>query len=309
MTPSPAPPGQGALFDAAAILQPVVAPDLASYHWLLVNISAGKDSQATLARVVEDASAAGVRDRIVTVFCDLGDDDEWPGTRELAAEHAAHYGLRHEVVRREVRRVVNQDGAPVGVRVIQTLLDYIEERGMWPSAEARYCTSGMKREPVQKLMTRLAGESRAAGLPPWRRVRILNILGLRAAESPSRASRPALARDARATTQTTRLVDTWLPIHDWTEEQVWARIRAEGTRHHPAYDAGMPRLSCRFCVLAPRSALIRAAQLDPAGARRRAELEARMGHDFKHGLPMREIIAAAEAAPAPAPVTVEGWRA
>ena len=70
---------------------------------ILVNIFAGgKDSQAALDETVRAADAAGVRDRIVTVFCDLGDEDEWPGTRELAAEHAEHYGLRHEVVRREI---------------------------------------------------------------------------------------------------------------------------------------------------------------------------------------------------------------
>jgi predicted phosphoadenosine phosphosulfate sulfurtransferase len=61
-------------------------PDLQAYDILLCNISGGKDSQAMLDVVVQAAEAAGVRDRIVTVFCDLGDEDEWPGTRELAAE-------------------------------------------------------------------------------------------------------------------------------------------------------------------------------------------------------------------------------
>ena len=60
-------------------------PDLAGYDVILINISGGKDSQAALDETVRAADAAGVRDRIVTVFCDLGDEDEWPGTRELAA--------------------------------------------------------------------------------------------------------------------------------------------------------------------------------------------------------------------------------
>src|ERR1700722_1806601 len=88
---------QGVLF---AVPGPA-APDLAGYDVILVNIF-GKDSQAALDETVRAADAAGVRDRIVTVFCDLGDEDEWPGTRELAAEHAAHYGLRHETVWRDV---------------------------------------------------------------------------------------------------------------------------------------------------------------------------------------------------------------
>lgn len=48
------------------------------------------------------ADAAGVLDRVITVFADLGLDDEWPGTVELAAEHSGFYGLPHEVVYREV---------------------------------------------------------------------------------------------------------------------------------------------------------------------------------------------------------------
>jgi 3'-phosphoadenosine 5'-phosphosulfate sulfotransferase (PAPS reductase)/FAD synthetase len=50
-----------------------------------------------------------------------------------------------------------------------------------------------------------------------------------------------------------------LPIHDWTEEQVWQRIRASGVPYHPACDQGMTRLSCSLCVLASRADLVRAA--------------------------------------------------
>lgn len=276
----------------------IAEPDLASYDWLVANISGGKDSQAMLAVLVEAATAAGVRDRVVSVFCDLGGGDEWPGTLELAAEHAAFYGLRHEVVRREV---VNGDGE----RVPQSLSEHIEARGMWPDNARRYCTSDMKRAPVHRLLTRLAAETRAGG--SGRKVRILNVMGLRAEESPKRATMPAFANDERATNQTVRHVDTWLPIHGWTVGQVWARIAAEGTRPHAAYANGMPRLSCRFCVLASKSALVRAAQLDPAGALRRAEMEDRMGHAFKKDLSMRDIIAAADAAGGP--VAVDNWAA
>jgi PP-loop superfamily ATP-utilizing enzyme len=82
-------------------------PRLSAYDVILINISGGKDSQACLDETVRAADKAGVRDRLVTVFCDLGDDDEWPGTKALAAEHAAFYGIRHEVVCREI---VTEDG-------------------------------------------------------------------------------------------------------------------------------------------------------------------------------------------------------
>lgn len=289
--------GQDALFTLPG--QDSQAPDLATYDVILVNISGGKDSQAALDQTVRTAEAAGVRDRVITVFCDLGDEDEWPGTRELAAEHAAHYGLRHEVVRREIT-------GPDGERVPQSLTEHIEQHGRWPGFGTRFCTSAMKRATVARLMTRLAEEQRAAGATR-RRVRILKVLGLRAQESPRRAQKAPFSRDERATNQTVRLVDEWLPIHSWTTGQVWARITEAGTRSHPVYAAGMPRLSCRFCPLASRSALIRAAQLDPAGAERRAAMEDRMGYPFTDRLPMRAIIAEARAACAP--VTVADWAA
>ena len=153
-------------------------PDLTSYDVVLVNSSAGKDSQAMLDYLVEQAGAQGVPlARLVVVHADLG-RVEWAGTRALAAEQAAHYGLRFEVVRREAG----------------DLLDQVQARGMWPSSKARYCTSDQKRDQVAKLITRLAGEHARLGRP----VRILNCLGLRAQESPARAAKQAFQVEKRA---------------------------------------------------------------------------------------------------------------
>ena len=67
----------------------------------------------------------------------------------------------------------------------------------------------------------------------------------------------------KASSNSLRYVDEWLPIHAWTVEDVWDRIRFAGTRHHSAYDKGMPRLSCRFCILASKSALVLSAKENP----------------------------------------------
>ncbi|RKS78597.1 3'-phosphoadenosine 5'-phosphosulfate sulfotransferase (PAPS reductase)/FAD synthetase [Actinomadura pelletieri DSM 43383] len=263
-------------------------PDLKTYDILLCNISGGKDSQAMLDVVVEATKNAGVGDRVVTVFCDLGDEDEWPGTKQLAAEHAAHYCVRHEIVFRQV-----PDGA--GAMRQQGLTEHIESRRQqkWPDKARRFCTSDMKRAPVHKLMTRLVAEKRALGII-GRRVRILNIMGMRAEESIDRAAMVPYRNDARASNKTKREVDEWLPLLDWKVQQVWARLAKARTRIHPIY-AVLPRLSCRFCVLAGRRHLVTAARLDPAGARRRAELEAAMEHQFRPDVSMAQILAEAEA--------------
>ena len=172
MHPRPAP---------AALPDGPQAPDLASYDKIVVSISAGKDSQAALHRTILAATAAGVTDRVMTVFADLGPDDEWPGTRDLAAEHARFYGVPHEVVYREIT-------GPDGQKVQQTLTQHIEQRGKWPDATRRYCTSDMKRAPIQRLYTRIAADFRAEH--PGRKVRILAVLGMRAQESRTRALAP-----------------------------------------------------------------------------------------------------------------------
>lgn len=266
-------------------------PDLAQYDVLLINTSGGKDSQAMLDHVVELADDAGVRNRLVAVHADLG-RMEWPGTRELAEEQVRHYGLRFEVVSRRTRTGQSQ-----------TLLEQVEQRGMWPASTSRYCTSDHKRGPITTLYTRLVAELRQSD--PRRHVQLLNMLGLRAQESTARALKPALVINERASNGR-RTVTDWLPLHDWSEQQVWDRIRASGVRHHPAYDLGMPRLSCRFCVLASTSALVRSAQLNPELAAEYAAVETRINHTFRKDLSMAQIIERARTAPVTA---VEDWAA
>lgn len=135
----------------------------------------------------------------IPLHCDLG-RVEWEGTKDLAAEQAAHYGARFEVVS----------------RTQGDLLTQIEQRGMFPSNKARYCTSDHKRAPVCRLMTQLTNEMAMS-----RPVRILNCMGLRADESPARAKRlPFIERDPVYSNATKRHVDTWLPIFTWTVDEV-----------------------------------------------------------------------------------------
>ncbi|ORW24580.1 phosphoadenosine phosphosulfate reductase [Mycobacterium nebraskense] len=250
-------------------------PELANYDLILVNSSAGKDSQATLDVVVAAARAAGVEDRVIVVHADLG-EAEWQGVPELAAEHAAHYGLRFEITSNP-----------------ETILERTARRGAWPSAKVRWCTSDHKRGPIRKVMTRLVAELRDSERVVGRPVRLLNVMGLRAEESAARSRRNPYAPNPSASNGR-RQVDDWYPIHGWTVAQVWERIATAGTRPHRAYAAGMSRLSCRFCVLAARADLVCSARLNPELAQRYAAVEAQTGHRFRMDLSMAEVIAEAE---------------
>lgn len=260
-------------------------PDLRDFDVVLVNSSAGKDSQTMLRLVAGLAAEQGVLGRLTVVHADLG-RVEWSGTKDLARRQAEHYGLRFEVVAR-----------PQG-----DLLDHVVARHKtlrakgdtttpaWPSSAARWCTSDHKRGQVRKVMTQLAREAKK-DLGLNRPVRILNCMGLRAEESPARAKKEAFRYDDSASGKgTVRQVWEWLPILDWTEVEVWADIHTSGVPYHPAYDAGMPRLSCCFCVLASQHALVRAAQLNPELAEEYRAVEVEVGHRFTMALSIAEII-------------------
>ena len=103
--------------------------------------------------------------------------------------------------------------------------------------------------------------------------------------------RTPFTRDVRASNGKRR-VDVWLPIHGWTATQVWARILASGVRHHPAYDLGMPRLSCCFCIFSPRSALLLAGKHNPGLLADYVAVEARIGHRFRKELALADVQAA-----------------
>lgn len=243
--------------------------DLRSFDFILVQTSAGKDSLVMLDLVCGEAKAAGVLDRVIAVHEDLG-RAEWEGTGKLAREQAERYGVAFWRVRRK-----------------QDLLDHVAQKGRWPGPATRYCTSDHKTKQSVKLMTQLVrGWLAENELPskqhrPARRVRILNCLGLRAQESAKRKAKPVWSVDP-ASNKTKREVIRWLPVHDWTEERVWATIRSKGLKYHYAYDLGMPRLSCCFCIFAPKKALLLAGYHNRKLLGEYVQIETKIGHSFKY---------------------------
>ena len=272
-------------------------PDLTECHRIVANHSGGKDGLATVIVTAARAKAAGVLDRVVVQYNDLG-RVVWPGTRQADAEltaagvtpwlvdafgdrpgcrdlaqaHAEHFGLRFEVRRKEGH----------------DLLDEVQRRGQFPDAARRWCTARQKREPGHKFLTELTRE-----LDLDRPARILYVFGFRAQESPSRAKKVPYALNTAASNKTRRHFWDWYPVHHWTEEQVWAQIRQSGLPWAWPYDAGMSRLSCSLCVLGSKKDLLTAVRLRPGLAREYARVEAETGHSFQHGRTIASVLAEA----------------
>ncbi len=146
----------------------------------------------------------------------------------------------------------------------RTLLEMIEQRGMFPSPSQRQCTSDLKRGPIERTI-RQSGHKL-----------IVSCMGIRAQESSSRSKLATLKLSDR-NSKAGREWHEWLPIFNWDVTEVFSFIEQVGQKPHWAYEKGMSRLSCVFCIMANRQDLTTAAKLNPVLYKRYVELEKSTG--------------------------------
>lgn len=225
----------------------------------------GKDGGALIADLARLREARDWQARFVVVTADLG-RMEWRGAMDVARDQAERAGIHHVVVQKESGDLLTG---------MQQRFDRLREQGKhappFPSSAARYCTSGWKRDVVDKWIRGAAEDSTT----------VLNIMGFRAEESHARAKRPALSPRRTVTSRRKRrAVFDWHPILRYDIDDVWAAhghatSEVEAWKHlvaehgkvasaeeqwqfaqtlpflgAPAYLLGSQRFSCCFCVLA-----------------------------------------------------------
>jgi 3'-phosphoadenosine 5'-phosphosulfate sulfotransferase (PAPS reductase)/FAD synthetase len=229
-------------------MSPLQITDLAqdARTLFVCNHSGGKDSQAMYLHLRDLVPAR----QLVVIHATLG-DVEWPGIEEHIVA----------TIRPEHRFFV--------VSANKTLFEMADHRGMWPSPKNRQCTSDLKRNPIAKQIIAICN---GEGFN-----RVVNCLGLRAEESPGRAKR-ATFRPVASATNSRREWWEWLPIHELSTKEVFRQIAEAGQQPHWAYDAGMTRLSCCFCIMSSREDLRTAAKLRPELYQRYVAKERALGH-------------------------------
>ncbi|MFD6097179.1 phosphoadenosine phosphosulfate reductase family protein [Nocardiopsis flavescens] len=240
---------------------------------IVIAHSGGKDSGALTAVIATMAAQAGILDRLIVLHNPLG-MYEWPGAADIAAAHAAHWRLRFE------ERAADGD-----------LLDQVRKRRMWMDNFARFCTAWAKRDPGSRFVTEVVTE---LGLN--RTAVVVYTLGMRGQESTARAGLDPIVVDHKRSSGVRTLI-RWHPLLYMDQARVWELHREHGLPHHPAYDAGMSRVSCSLCVLASHADLKRACQLRPDLAARYADVEWEIGDSFRPRISMLELIAQAAGQP------------
>lgn len=213
-------------------------------------VSGGKDGSAAASatlRALDELGHAGPR---VLIHSDLG-RTEWKASLPTCEALAGRLGLELMVVRRPagdmldrwLTRWANNVERYAALSCVKLILP-------WSTASMRFCTSELKTAVIcRELVRRFPGQT------------ILSVTGIRRQESPKRAKSPVSRPQKRldSTAHRTSGLD-WMPILDWTLDDVWAEHERAGLPVHPAYTVwGSSRVSCAFCILGSSSDLIKAA--------------------------------------------------
>jgi DNA sulfur modification protein DndC len=149
--------------------------------------------------------------------------------------------------------------------------------GRLPSSQMQYCTDILKIQPISKF---IHDYLTAHGLTT-----AINCTGMRAEESPRRAKKGPFSLSQGEYTSGMHMpkkypghtIHDWLPLFDFTTQDVLSTIEAAGQAPHHVYSLGFSRLSCVFCVNGKVGEHKKAAELRPELALKFSNLERQLG--------------------------------
>jgi 3'-phosphoadenosine 5'-phosphosulfate sulfotransferase (PAPS reductase)/FAD synthetase len=225
-----------------------------------ISHSGGKDSQAMYNHLLNGLQIP--HEQIIVVHAHLG-AIEWDGV----ADHIVGC-IRHDLT---IVQAVTKDGED------NDFLGMVKKRNMWPAPKYRQCTSDLKRGPIYKFIRKIMKE-RGSSLA-------VNCTGMRAQESSSRAKKADWSLNAQLS-KAGREVFEFLPIHDWTAEEVFNNIYSNGQRPFWAYgERGElnERLSCVFCIMGSVNDHRNGAKHRPELFAELVQMEKDMGHTMFQG--------------------------
>lgn len=257
---------------------------------LVISISGGKDGQAMASALVKAKKENNWLCNVVLVHADLG-RVEWKETPAQVEAISKLLFVPLVVVKHEKYDLLGR---------WQDRMKKLEGTGkpFWSSAKNRYCTSDMKREPINKFLRTFTDCT------------VISAEGIRAEESPNRAKKnPFSIRVAISNSK--RTAYTWYPIFEASTENVWLEIghtikdlklrqklyrdglintALNGFKGHPAYVYGNERLSCSICILGSKNDLTNGVKHNPDLANSIASMEKISGFTFRQDLSITNLI-------------------
>lgn len=224
---------------------PTIDALLSAHAPIAIGVSGGKDSDAAAFATCEYLDRIGHTGPRVLIHSDLG-RTEWRESLPQCERLAQRLGLELIVVRRQAGDMLDRwQGRWANNVARYAHLECVKLILPWSTAGMRFCTSELKTAIIcRELVRRFPGQT------------IISAAGIRRDESPNRAKAPICKEQAKlhSTTHNTSGYD-WLPILDWTKQDVIDLHTARSFPLHEAY-ATNSRVSCVFCILASRGDLL-----------------------------------------------------
>lgn len=199
----------------------------------VVSVSGGKDSTALYCWAIEQFGSDGFR----AVFADTG--HEHPVTynyvRNLHIMIGGGGGPQVEWVKADFSAKLEAKGKPVSGN---PFLDMWQYKGRAPSARAQFCTENLKLAPIRDWLNSFRAHHE-----------VEMFVGIRAGESARRAKMP----EEEDSDYYDAIVKR--PLLRWTEEDVFAYLKAKGVPPNPLYENGSSRVGCYPCIHSRKSEL------------------------------------------------------
>lgn len=239
---------------------------------ILVSISGGKDSTATLLLALE-------REKDVrAVFADTGNEHQLTYdyieyleqtlnikihrvkadfTRQMAVhkkfilEKWPLQGIPEEKIKRAAE-LMDPTGNP--------FLDLCLYKGRFPSSMARFCTQELKTLPLTAYALSLCSEGQT--VESWQ--------GIRRDESRTRSTYPERERVHEN-------IEIYRPILDWTAQDTFEYAKSKGINPNPLYKMGQSRVGCMPCIHARKGDIRQIAIRFPEAIDRLEEWERLVG--------------------------------
>jgi len=271
--------------------------DLASYDYIVICMSGGKDSIASVLTLLD----AGADPNVIELHHHRMDGDgpplmEWAWESSYCRRLAEALGLKIYFSWREggFAAEMDRDNAPTGAVCFESPEGFrrvggnsksLGTRGLFPqktnSLRTRWCSATGK---IDVLDAVLRNQDRFLGK------RTLVVDGTRAQESTGRAGYETFEvhrADARAKKQ--RHVDTLRCVHAWSEAEVCEILRQHGVVPSLAYWLGFSRQSCMACIFLGSAGYRTLLDLFPSRFSLIEQREARSGKTITMGRTVREI--------------------